>query len=446
MDLAEEFRLAREERDRALAHVQQMREQLECAKKEYVEVRAEEIRGERQIKEAADKLTHGLQQISLSSACPDKYLVEYHANIGCYNCYLFIENISDFKEEDLKLDLQFPQLLLRKNDEIYWEIKVEKAIDLDASSIILKEDHVYLRLPFHKNDQLPSNNIGMQSFNSIHAEEVKVENFNSIVCRFCDTELRNGDTQISKVLPLPSANWMDMLEFWGAGNGGFDHIPRGEIVAQCGRIYVGASYIMVHSKDLKENGIEVSKIEKCQYGDRLDAWVKVECKRCTSKLGCLHDNTSTYKLYKHAISVESKDKNEESIQAVNIFGEYDVDNIFTSEILDCIEADGVFRYNLECDDKSPETLFVPLQLQVLSWETLIKTSDRPSFRRVIKTLFRSEEVNVNKEDNHAKQQARQILFDEEICMEISAHLKTSTDLLPLSLRKFNNMNVGYLSA
>ncbi|GMF34900.1 unnamed protein product [Phytophthora fragariaefolia] len=497
--LLEELRAAQEEHAQALAAADQVRDAAEKARQEYEDARAAEKASEDELARAADGLARGLQSLDVRSELQPSApvighsLVEYHANIGCYQCYLFPERRRGdqkgrgaFDVAQLGVRVQFPRVELTyapgsREDQcgseggeldIVWCTEIERNIDVAQCTVEDKDDHWYLRLPIRPSDKQPLG--GFSAFTQVSAVELRPESYGVVCCRGCKTLLHGGEgrDEIQKVLPLPSANWMDMFDFWGAGIGAFEHIPRDDIHAQRRRVLVGESYVLVHGSDLLAEATVADREDEAAVapGDNAKEerkWMPLACAACSERVGlCSVEQPDTVRLHKHLIMAhergetaveESKVGHEEK----NIFDKYTIDSILSAKLLEMADSDGIFRFiltsssdkhdhTLACEkegSKSPsaptETNTTELQLQLLSWETMIKRKDASMFRRVLKVLYGPRQPMPA---IPGLLPTHEVVLPPAMCVAIAKRLQVSSALLPSSLRAFNRMQVGYLFA
>ncbi|OWY95266.1 hypothetical protein PHMEG_00034774 [Phytophthora megakarya] len=347
-------------------------------------------------------------------------LVEYHANIGCYQCYLFLdshkqEKTVEFDVANLSVRVEFPRVELAYEGEdsekaIVWWTDIERNIDVSQCQVEDKEDHWYLRLPIRPSDKQPLG--GFSSFTQVSPVELRPESYTSVSCRGCNAELLGEGSVIEKVLPLPSANWMDMFDFWGAGIGAFEHIPRDDIHAQQHRVLVGESYVLLHAADFVAATTVTDDADKAAAapGDNEKddcEWTHLACAQCLERVGLCN--------------VEQPD----TVQEANIFAKYTIDSILSAKLLEMADSDGIFRFTLT------------------SWETMIKQQDTSKFHRVLKVLYGPRQLMPS---IPGLLPSHEVSLPPAMCSAITKRLQTSSTLLPSSLRKFNRMNVGYLFA
>ncbi|EGZ13547.1 hypothetical protein PHYSODRAFT_462099, partial [Phytophthora sojae] len=435
--LLEELRAAQEEHARAIAAANEVRDTLDRARKEYEDARAAEKASEDELARAAEGLARGLQTLDVNSNTSDVQspvpqivdsLVECHANIGCYQCYLFLDSHRDeekmedsaqaFDVAQLGVRVQFPRVELTyrpssSGDEegVVWSTEIERNVDVSQCVVEEKEDHWYLRLPIRPSDKQPLG--GFSSFTQVSPVELRPESYDSVCCRGCSALLLGGEgsAPIEKVLPLPSANWMDMFDFWGAGIGAFEHIPRDDIHAQRLRVLVGESYVLVHGSDLVAEATVANHEDEAAVapGDNAKEereWMPLACAACSERVGLC--------------SVEQPDTEEQ-----NIFGKYTIDSILSAKLLEMADSDGIFRFVLT------------------SWETMIKQKEASKFRRVLKVLYGPRQPTPA---IPGLLPSHEVSLPPAMCLAISQRLASSSELLPPSLRAFNRMNVGYLFA
>lgn len=301
---------------------------------------------------------------------------------------------------------------------------------------------------------------GFSSFSQITSQELDKSHYSRIVCRACDNVLAqaNAEIPIERVLPLPSANWIDMFDFWGAGLGAFEHLPREDIFAQAARVYVGEAHILLHESNTAAKALEsVPAASASAIGQQDDGhvseeeysksvWQPLQCSKCAAALGLRHrENPQTIRLYKHLLaSRQSTAGGAENEETVDIFARYTIDSVVCAKLLEFADSDGVFRFTL----RTPE--HAALQLQLFSWETLVKDNrSRHEFRRVLKVLYAPAQAQAQQSGSSSlpfAAPAQDLVFAPTICEAIASRLKESSTLLPVSLRRFNTMDVGYLYA
>ncbi|TMW69299.1 hypothetical protein Poli38472_001455 [Pythium oligandrum] len=458
MELLEEYRQAQEEHARALAAVKEMQEKLEKAKTEYTEARATEMLSEREIERATEQMLAGLEELHVASVPPrvSQWLVEYHANIGCYHCYLQVEGeaYDAVDGSTLAISVEFPRVEVKStNDQSsWWTVEIEQNVDVD-NLLIGKSDHVYVRLPVRESDKAPVD--GFSSFSQTTSDELVVENYGRVTCRGCEVVLMEASPtrHMEKVLPLPSANWMEMFDFWGSGLGSFEHIPREGIFAQERRVFVGESHVLLHANDLQDGAIADSTKDKTNAStphDSEDAepeWLDISCAKCRKVIGMRsRENPATLRLEKHLISSNSHGTETSSR---DIFERYTIDSAICASMLHTAESDGVFRFALQPTDAA-STLFHGVFVQLLGWDTMLQSTGRTGFQRVLKIVYRVEDSKVQSSSATSQTDLPAILrihglqLAPELGSEIVARLQHSTTLLPPSQRVFNRMAVGYL--
>lgn len=313
-----------------------------------------------------------------------------------------------------------------------------------------------LRLPVQVNDKEPLG--GVSSFSQVEANELEAANYGCIVCRSCDESLLRGTDIVTKVLPLPSANWMDMFDFWGAGIGAFEHIPREGIIAGASRVYVGESHLLLHEQDFAPGAIENAVAEENEEQAESD-WQPVCCAKCKIMLGSrLKDAVETIRLDKHLIGSTATPRDEDQQLPEDIFARYTIDSVVVAKLLELADADGIFRYRLHAvaptrSEIKAEAAVPDVLLQLLSWETKIQNSQsQPGFQRVLKVLF-STQAPSEKAENPSSQaplmlmplmRDHEVVFPRDVIEAVTDRLCKSNSLLPHSQQQFNNMNFGYL--
>lgn len=338
-----------------------------------------------------------------------------------------------------------------------------------------QSDHVHVRLPVRTGDRDISAD-AFASFSQITARELDAQHYRSIACRACASALVSAQAPadssdpspdasesaapvLARVLPLPSANWTDMFDFWGAGLGAFEHLPRDDILAQRTRVYVGESHVLLHADDTAAAALVQAQADAgCESTDDRDTeWVPLACARCAAALGLRHrEHAETIRLDKHTLSSgvatrASPDNGDD------IFARYTVDSVVCAKLLEAADADGVFRFTLRPSRREDSSVASPaaLTLQLLSWETQVKATDAQAFRRVLKVVFAPDSSSQSFSHSHSHDGAsglaaaaapHDVVVAPVVFDAVVARLDASSALLPQSLRTFNRMRVGYLFA
>lgn len=339
--------------------------------------------------------------------------------------------------------------------------------------MLSQTDHLYVRLPVKASEKQPLG--GLSSFSRVTPNELEVESYRSMGCRSCGHQLLRpsaADDQpvIDRVLPLPSTNWMDMFDFWGAGIGAFEHIPRDGIFAQQRRVFVGEADIMVHRSDLIPESTTETAVgsDSKPVDENGEPWRTVFCSKCQSVLGVSNtEDPETIRFHKHVITASSP-------AVADIFARYTIDSILSAKLLEMADSDGMFRFRLAPSSDSssfvaPPAVFGPVpptppafKLQLLSWETLVRHQGSDAFRRVLKVVFAptsdaAHDVKKSaclsghdhahhKHDHTPALPTHEVSLAPETLRMIVKRLEASSRLLPPSLRSFSQMQVGYLFA
>lgn len=186
MDVMREYLAAKEEHERALAALSSAQQQLEVARSEFADARQVELQMEQDLQRATTKVAAGLQEMHLGesdtgadAASPTVVgatteavgaadaveeelasvlpvaadsLVEYHRNIGCYHCYVFVNGDGGYDQLDatqFEIQVAFPVVKLRmkpagacaddrleragggdaERGELWWSTEIERNVD-----------------------------------------------------------------------------------------------------------------------------------------------------------------------------------------------------------------------------------------------------------------------------------------------------------------------------
>ncbi|OQR81704.1 hypothetical protein THRCLA_11488, partial [Thraustotheca clavata] len=365
---------------------------------------AEEERMQRSAE--VDKLSQKLDATLSSVLNAPEYVIEFQANIGCYQCYVHI----DIANETPVLVTIGKQVQLRVKNQTIFKVKFLHEIDAKYSTIRVQKDHIHLRLPLTgaaKEQRQTAMTAGMAA-RILSKEELEIGSYHTICCKCCEQVLSNDDCHWEKVLPLPSANWMEMVDFWGAAEGAFEYIPKDGIDAAVNRIYVGQSTLLVHKMNLRFD-LDLTKTE-------------VRCPKCTTVVGGQEATIQGITLEKYLIKVG------------DIFADYTVDSVIVTKLLEVIESDGLFRFNLVASDEPP----IQIYLQVLSWDATIQSSATTKPQNVVKVLFTKEAQTMDSIP------LKELVFPSDILQDVHTRLTESSQLLPASLTGLNNLTIGFL--
>ncbi len=188
--------------------------------------------------------------------------------------------------------------------------------------------------------------------------------------------LSNPTKVWEKALPLPSSNWLEMMDYWGAAEGAFEHIPRDGIHASPGRIYVGSSDLLLHPSNLVASTIDDPSHTAATTGHPYHH--DVVCPSCSATLGFGKRENSYHDvhLYKHSIQTAE----------IDLFSSYSCDSVLSAQILEAVESEGIFRFEVFDDTDA-----MMATLQVLSWDATLQTSEYVHPRNAIKVLYRESE-------------------------------------------------------
>ncbi|EQC41654.1 hypothetical protein SDRG_01612 [Saprolegnia diclina VS20] len=339
-----------------------------------------------------------------------EFVIEFQANIGCYQCYVHIA--LEGATPTLVTNASKHGIQLRVQDTTIFKATLAYAVDPKYSSVRVQKDHVHLRLPLTsaaKEDRKTAMTAGMAA-RTLSRAELDVRNYTELQCRCCGQVISNVDRPFNKVLPLPSSNWMEMVDFWGAAEGAFEHIPKDGIHAALDRVYVGQSDLLVHPENV--------------HAEMERHMASVRCMRCHTVLGSQDDPSIGITLQKYLL------------QANDIFDAYSSDSVIVTKLLEVIESEGFFRFDLVPSDADAPN--VPLALQVLSWDATIQTSDRSAAQNVVKVLFTTTPVADD------RLPTKELAFPSDLLETVTTRLATSAELLPASLTGLNNLTLGFL--
>ncbi|OQR91082.1 hypothetical protein ACHHYP_04977 [Achlya hypogyna] len=334
-----------------------------------------------------------------------EYVIEFQANIGCYQCYIHLD-LTTGATPVLVTSPTTRQVQLRVDNTVVFKAKLAYAVDAKYSSIRIQKDHVHLRLPLTaaaKEDRKAAMTAGMAA-RTLSRAEIDVKNYAELQCRCCCHAISDPARPFDKVLPLPSSNWMEMVDFWGAAEGAFEHIPKDGIHAAPNRVYVGPADVLVHASNLRAGVAQAT----------------VLCPGCNSVVGSQEHPSIGVVLQKHLVQTKE----------TNIFADYTVDNVVVSKLLEVIESEGLFRFELVADGGRR------ILLQVLSWDATLQSSAWGQPQNVVKVHFSDVPVD--------GPPSLELAFPPQVLEEVLERLKTSAELLPASLTGLSNLTLGFL--
>ncbi|KDO34572.1 hypothetical protein SPRG_00635 [Saprolegnia parasitica CBS 223.65] len=337
-----------------------------------------------------------------------EFVIEFQANIGCYQCYVHIA-LED-ATPTLVTNATKREIQLRVQDTTIFKATLAYAVDPKYSSVRVQKDHVHLRLPLTsaaKEDRKTAMTAGMAA-RTLSRAELDVRNYTELQCRCCGQVISNVNRPFNKVLPLPSSNWMEMVDFWGAAEGAFEHIPKDGIHAALDRVYVGQSDLLVHPDNI--------------HAEMELHMASVRCLRCHTILGSQDEIGINLQKY--------------LLQAKDVLDAYSSDSVIVTKLLEVIESEGLFRFDLvPSDADSPNQHLV---LQVLSWDATIQTSGASAAQNVVKVLFTTTPTADD------RLPTKELAFPSDLLETVTARLATSAELLPASLTGLNNLTLGFL--
>lgn len=134
-------------------------------------------------------------------------------------------------------------------------------------------------------------------------------------CRMCGLSFFKSDVRFSRVLPLPSQTWTDMLSMWNCcshnhtnekkcgdtkkSKNGINPIKK--IQPREGDCLIGDIFIVVHSKVMDKNNIYFKKTK-----NKTNSW-EIKCARCKALIGESdqkpQDKVAAYKVYKSCVEI-----------------------------------------------------------------------------------------------------------------------------------------------
>ncbi|KAG9409397.1 hypothetical protein AC1031_019652 [Aphanomyces cochlioides] len=410
--LLKEIQDAQREVDEARKQFALAQEAVEKARNDHAIAEKSKQQFAAEVDSLAAKLDKTLAQTVLSP----EFIVELQANIGCYQCYVHVDLTDGTKTPTLHFDAATKEIQMKTHSgQCLFEARLEHAVDIDSSTVRAQKEYIHARIPLTaaaKSNRQASMTAGIAA-RVVSPSELNVENYSGLQCRECQTLLTGDSNHWERALPLPSSNWLEMVDFWGAAEGAFEYIPRNGIHAAPGRIYVGSADILLHTSNMHMERLTAPK----QHADG-DACV-LACSRCASTMGSRHGDD--VRLFKHCIETSSK-----------AFAGYTCDAVLVAQILEVIESDGFFRFEVEAEAGRR------LLLQVLSWDATIQTSEFPARQKVLKVMFGEPR------ESDPALPSRQLRCPAEWIETIYERLEHSSTLLPSAIGGASHLKMGFL--
>jgi len=129
-------------------------------------------------------------------------------------------------------------------------------------------------------------------------------------CQLCDLSFFNPDVTFSRVLPLPSQSWTELINNWSCCSKDDDECTSGKkntfhpttkkLQPREGDCYIGDIFIAVHSKAVRKNNVYFKK--KINKGTGWD----MKCKRCKALIGDCDqpgDEKCAYRFLKSCVEI-----------------------------------------------------------------------------------------------------------------------------------------------
>ncbi|RQM21773.1 hypothetical protein B5M09_008306 [Aphanomyces astaci] len=427
--LLKEFEAAKREVESARRHVEETQKAYERERERY----AAAVEAKKSYADEVDVLAKKLDTTLSEVTMQPEYIVEFQANIGCYQCYVHVDMSSSSTVPYLQLGSTSNRVELRTSPEhILVDVALDHAVDLASSVVRVQKDHVHVRIPLtsaSKENRQSTMTVGLTA-RSIPRAQLDVQEYAHLHCRCCQANLMtDSETPWTKALPLPSSNWMEMVDFWGAAEGAFEHIPRDGIDAAAGRIYVGSADLLLHRSNVGNVVVATPEpsISSTQPTQAASIKAVLLCAKCSTPLGSLQNGTNV-RLFKHCLDTTA-----------SIFHSYTSDSVLVAQMLEVIEADGFFRFDVV--DEAAADGARRLRVQVLSWDATIQTSEFPTPQKVLKVLFAVEKIGPNESDLPSKElTATTALID-----DVVERLQRSATLLPSSVvAGMSKGSIGFL--
>ncbi|ETW03617.1 hypothetical protein H310_05020 [Aphanomyces invadans] len=416
--LLKEFEEAKREVEAARRHLLESQRAYEREKELYTSALQAKKAYADEVEVLAIKLDTTLADVTMQP----EYAIEFQANIGCYQCYVHIDMTNSTTVPFVQLDPSSKKFqLLTSSQHKLLDVALDHAVDATSSIVRVQKDHVHIRIPLTaaaKESRKSSMTVGLTSRSIPHAE-LEVQNYSQLLCRSCNANLKKEGPLWVKALPLPSSNWMEMADFWGAAEGAFEHIPRDGIEAAAGRIYVASADLLLHASNINLDSVQVAKTSSND--------AQISCANCTTAIGTIQNNMNV-RLFKHCIDTRD-----------GIFASYSCDAVLVSQMLEVIESDGIFRFDI-VDESDRRRLFV----QVLSWDATIQTSELSHPHKVLKVLFSVPGADSSTEGNGPELPSRELRASTALLDEVVHRLNKSASFLPSTIAGISKGSIGFL--
>ncbi|KAL8904613.1 MAG: hypothetical protein Q9171_006988 [Xanthocarpia ochracea] len=259
-----------------------------------------------------------------------------------------------------------------------------------------------------------------------------------IACRICQTLLVTEQVKVWK--DLPSENWAEMMDFWHCHKPDTDEpsthkqdgMRKGYGAASSIRPVSATGLIDITSFLLMQEDCNIIvsedsttlKNEKRQYS--------VNCPSCKQPVGVTADSDA--RIYKWNVCLQSNSRGG--------WEEYSAQKLISAQLLAMIESQGTQKFVIRSEIRESNTealliwIFTP---NMYFSSTLIPKNPKQVMKIYHKIVQNPEELLEQQSLN-----IDELQLPIEVFQALHSDIKSSTELLPVPARKFQDWNVGLL--
>jgi hypothetical protein len=136
--------------EEAQREVAEARHQFSLAQENLTKARQDHAKAEANKQRHAsdvDKLAVRLDNALAVAVHAPEYIVEFQANIGCYQCYIHIDVTKVDAKPVLAVNTKSHEVELRLEERCLFQVTLQHEIEGKDSHIRIQKDHIHIRLP-----------------------------------------------------------------------------------------------------------------------------------------------------------------------------------------------------------------------------------------------------------------------------------------------------------
>ena len=159
---------------------------------------------------------------------------------------------------DIIVEKKFIVFTRKNKKEDMIKICFDCEVNKDAINCSVKDETYFLTLP------IIQDNFNDESDDFPTANELNIDKYSLIKCRFCENIVYNhssnsSSNKLNKIYPLPSEYWLELSDMWFCCQSHQIDFNAKEIRAKQDALLIGKLFIILHSKNIIKNGIKLTK-------------------------------------------------------------------------------------------------------------------------------------------------------------------------------------------